>query len=50
MKGGLERLKGVYRYVFATAYKWRKRTGAVGQVFINRPLEGRPEGRYPLNE
>jgi hypothetical protein len=49
-KGRLDRLIRVYRYVMATAYKWRKKTGAQGPLIIN-PAEDRSRRMgYPSDE
>jgi hypothetical protein len=32
----MKRLKRVYGYIFVVAYKWNKKTGALGLVNINK--------------
>ncbi len=46
-KGGLERLVRVYGYVMVTVYKWRKKMGAQGPVFINTTEDGTRRIGYP---
>ncbi len=49
-KVGLDRLLRVYGYLFAAAYKWRKKEGSQGPVLINSVSSERQRKGYPSSE